>query len=114
MTVAFYVSGTSTPKVHPQFPPRAGTLTTGDRVIFVGAALREMALDARADSPGRNSTMERLRAAVAATRRLIRLLEATTAVLGGSTAIPRGGSTADADHRSVMANTANGRMPCQS
>jgi hypothetical protein len=30
MAVAFYVTGISTPEVHPEFPPLLGTLTTVD------------------------------------------------------------------------------------
>jgi hypothetical protein len=29
MAVAFYVTGISTPEVHPEFPPLLGTLTSG-------------------------------------------------------------------------------------
>jgi hypothetical protein len=30
MAVAFYVTGISTPEVHPEFPPRPGTLTSDE------------------------------------------------------------------------------------
>jgi hypothetical protein len=32
MAVAFYVTGISTPEVHPEFPPLLGTLTAASRL----------------------------------------------------------------------------------
>jgi len=36
MAVALYVTGISTPEVHPEFPPRPGTLTSVEWVIEDG------------------------------------------------------------------------------
>jgi hypothetical protein len=44
MAVALYVTGISTPEVHPEFPPLLGTLTIGRRVAGVGVAVALMML----------------------------------------------------------------------
>jgi hypothetical protein len=35
MAVALYVTGISTPEVHPEFPPRCGTLTNTPRGVVI-------------------------------------------------------------------------------
>jgi hypothetical protein len=38
MAVAFYVTGISTPEVHPEFPPPRGTLTARNKYVHEGVA----------------------------------------------------------------------------
>jgi hypothetical protein len=52
MAVALYVTGISTPEVHPEFPPRPGTLTFG-RLLIVTRVLEEgWSVAAAAESVG--------------------------------------------------------------